>query len=431
MKPRKIEQIPQSDMFRLRLDQMLNQRHALYKLASQIHWDAAETEFGNLYSEEGRPGIPIRLMIGLHYLKHTYNLSDEEVVAQWAENPYWQYFCGETYFQHQLPIDPSQMTRFRKRIGDAGCEFMLSMTIHAGIVTKTVTASSLAVVNVDTTVQEKAIAFPTDARLYHKARGTLVRAAKRMNIPLRQSYERVSKLALAKNGRYAHARQMKRAKKEQRRLRTYLGRVIRDIERKLPAEHSAKMNKLLEIARRILTQQRHDKGKVYSMHAPEVECIAKGKAHKPYEFGVKVGIVSTSKESFVVGMKSLVGNPYDGHTLKESLTQVKRLTGVIPKEAYVDRGYKGHGVEVDDTAVWIAGAKRGVTPTIKKKLKRRNAVEPVIGHMKNDGRLGRNFLKGAAGDAINALLCGAGHNLRKILRQLAQNLAQVVTCAAE
>jgi IS5 family transposase len=325
MKPRKIEQIPQSDMFRLRLDQMLNQRHALYKLASQIHWDAAETEFGNLYSEEGRPGIPIRLMIGLHYLKHTYNLSDEEVVAQWAENPYWQYFCGETYFQHQLPIDPSQMTRFRKRIGDAGCEFMLSMTIHAGIVTKTVTASSLAVVNVDTTVQEKAIAFPTDARLYHKARGTLVRAAKRMNIPLRQSYERVSKLALAKNGRYAHARQMKRAKKEQRRLRTYLGRVIRDIERKLPAEHSAKMNKLLEIARRILTQQRHDKGKVYSMHAPEVECIAKGKAHKPYEFGVKVGIVSTSKESFVVGMKSLVGNPYDGHTLKESLTQVKRL----------------------------------------------------------------------------------------------------------
>jgi IS5 family transposase len=425
MKPRKIEQIPQSDMFRLRLDQMLNQRHALYKLASQIHWDAAETEFGNLYSEEGRPGIPIRLMIGLHYLKHTYNLSDEEVVAQWAENPYWQYFCGETYFQHQLPIDPSQMTRFRKRIGDAGCEFMLSMTIHAGIVTKTVTASSLAVVNVDTTVQEKAIAFPTDARLYHKARGTLVRAAKRMNIPLRQSYERVSKLALAKNGRYAHARQMKRAKKEQRRLRTYLGRVIRDIERKLPAEHSAKMNKLLEIARRILTQQRHDKGKVYSMHAPEVECIAKGKAHKPYEFGVKVGIVSTSKESFVVGMKSLVGNPYDGHTLKESLTQVKRLTGVIPKEAYVDRGYKGHGVEVDDTAVWIAGAKRGVTPTIKKKLKRRNAVEPVIGHMKNDGRLGRNFLKGAAGDAINALLCGAGHNLRKILRQLALLFAQI------
>lgn len=422
MKPRKVEPIPQADMFRLRLDQMLNQRHALYKLSDQIDWNAAETQFGDLYSEEGRPGIPIRLMVGLHYLKHTYNLSDEEVVAQWAENPYWQYFCGETYFQHQLPIDPSQMTRFRKRIGETGCEFMLGLTIQTGIITKTVSAASLAIVNVDTTVQEKAISFPTDARLYHKARGALVRAAKRMGIPLRQSYERVSKLALAKSGRYAHARQMKRAKREQRRLRTYLGRVIRDIERKLPEEHTAKMNPLLDIAKRILTQQRHDRGKVYSMHAPEVECIAKGKVHKPYEFGVKVGIVSTSKESFVVGMKSLPGNPYDGHTLSASLAQVERLTGALPKEAYVDRGYKGHGV--DDTAVWIAGAKRGVTTAIKKKLKRRNAVEPVIGHMKNDGRLGRSFLKGEEGDAINALLCGAGHNLRKILRQLALLLAR-------
>lgn len=422
MKPRKVEPIPQADMFRLRLDQMLNQRHALYKLGDQIDWNAAETQFGDLYSEEGRPGIPIRLMVGLHYLKHTYNLSDEEVVAQWAENPYWQYFCGETYFQHQLPIDPSQMTRFRKRIGETGCEFMLGLTIQTGIITKTVSAASLTIVNVDTTVQEKAISFPTDARLYHKARGALVRAAKRMGIPLRQSYERVSKLALAKSGRYAHARQMKRAKREQRRLRTYLGRVIRDIERKLPEEHTAKMNPLLDIAKRILTQQRHDRGKVYSMHAPEVECIAKGKVHKPYEFGVKVGIVSTSKESFVVGMKSLPGNPYDGHTLSASLAQVERLTGALPKEAYVDRGYKGHGV--DDTAVWIAGAKRGVTTAIKKKLKRRNAVEPVIGHMKNDGRLGRSFLKGEEGDAINALLCGAGHNLRKILRQLALLLAR-------
>jgi IS5 family transposase len=423
MKPRKAEQIPQADLFRLRLDQMLNQRHALYKLSSQINWNAAETQFGNLYSEAGRPGIPIRIMVGLHYLKHTYDLSDEEVVAQWAENPYWQYFCGETYFQHQLPIDPSQMTRFRKRIGEAGCEFMLGLTIQTGIITKTVSASSLSVVNVDTTVQEKAIAFPTDARLYHKARGALVRAAQRIGIPLRQSYTRVSKLALAKSGRYAHARQMKRAKREQRRLRTYLGRVIRDIERKLPAEHSTKMNRLLEIAKRILTQQRHDRGKVYSMHAPEVECIAKGKAHKPYEFGVKVGIVSTSKESFVVGMQSFPGNPYDGHTLKDSLVQVARLTGMLPKEAYVDRGYKGHGV--DEAAVWIAGAKRGVTTAIKKKLKRRNAVEPVIGHMKNDGRLGRNFLKGEVGDAINALLCGAGHNLRKILRQLALLLVRI------
>ena len=423
MKPRKQSSHPQEDLFRLKLEQMLNQRHALYQLAGQINWELAEQRFGELYSEEGRPGIPIRLMTGLHYLKHTYNLSDEEVVAQWVENPYWQYFCGETYFRHRMPIDPSQMTRFCKRIGEAGCEFMLGLTIRTGIETRTVSAASLAVVNVDTTVQEKAIAFPTDARLYHKARGTLVRMAKHLGISLRQSYERVSKLALARNGRYAHARQMQRARREQKRLRTYLGRVIRDIERKLPEAQAARMSKLLEIARRIHNQQRRDKGKVYSMHAPEAECIAKGKAHKPYEFGVKVGVVSTSKDNFVVGIKSLPGNPYDGHTLRECLEQVERLTGALPKEAYVDRGYKGHGVA--DVSTWIAGAKRGVTAAIKKKLKRRNAVEPVIGHMKNDGRLGRNFLKGAEGDAINALLCGAGHNLRKILRRLALLYAHI------
>jgi IS5 family transposase len=226
------------------------------------------------------------------------------------------------------------------------------------------------------------------------------------------------------NGRYAHARQMRRAKREQKRLRTFLGRVIRDIERKVALQQTearqehAGLKRLLEIAKRIHAQQRQDSGKVYSVHAPEVECIAKGKAHKPYEFGVKVGVVSTSKESFVVGMQSLPGNPYDGHTLKASLQQVRTLTGIAPKEAYVDRGYRGHGL-AEPVKVWIAGAKRGVTVAIRKKLKRRNAVEPVIGHMKNDGRLGRNFLKGIAGDAMNALLCGAGHNLRKILRRLA------------
>lgn len=423
MKPKKQERSGCDDLFRMRLEQMLDQRHALYRLAGTIDWTAVEARFGGLYAEEGRPGIPIRLMVGLHYLKHAFNESDESVVARWVENPYWQHFCGEEYFRHEMPINPSQMTRFRDRIGEEGCEFMLGVTVQAGVETKTVSKASLAVVNVDTTVQDKAIAFPTDARLYHKARSALVRMAKKMGVGLRQSYERISKLALAKSGRYAHARQMRRARREQKRLRTYLGRVIRDIERKLENQQGAtehpKLNRLLEIAKRIHAQQRHDKGKVYSVHAPEVECIAKGKAHKPYEFGVKVGVVSTSKESFVVGMQSLPGNPYDGHTLEASLEQAQKLTGVAPKEAYVDRGYRGHGLDMETLKVWIAGAKRGVTVAIKKKLKRRNAVEPVIGHMKNDGRLGRNFLKGVAGDAMNALLCGAGHNLRKILRRLA------------
>jgi IS5 family transposase len=432
MKPKKQETSACDDLFRMRLEQILDQRHTLYRLAGKVDWNAVEARFGGLYAEEGRPGIPIRLMVGLHYLKHAFDESDETVVARWVENPYWQHFCGEEYFRHTLPIDPSQMTRFRHRIGETGCEFMLGLTVRAGLATRAVSLTSLTVVNVDTTVQDKAIAFPTDARLYHKARGALVRMAKNAGIELRQSYQRLSKVALAKHGRYAHARQMQRARREQKRLKTYLGRVIRDIERKMEAgreeskqEHT-RLTSLLEIARRIHAQQRHDKGKVYSVHAPEVECIAKGKAHKPYEFGVKVGVVSTSKESFVVGMQALPGNPYDGHTLKVSLAQTQRLTGMMPREAYVDRGYRGHGIALDGLKVWIAGAKRGVTVAIKKKLKRRNAVEPVIGHMKADGRLGRNFLKGAQGDAMNALLCGAGHNLRKILRRLALLYAQIL-----
>ena len=425
MKPKKQESSACEDLFRLRLEQMLDQRHALYRLAGKINWKAAEMRFSGLYAEEGRPGIPIRLMVGLHYLKHTFNESDESVVARWVENPYWQYFCGEEYFRHTLPIDPSQMTRFRDRVGDVGCEFMLGLTIQAGLKTRSISSASLSVVNVDTTVQDKAIAFPTDARLYHKARGALVRMAQGMGITLRQSYARLSKVALAKHGRYAHARQMQRAKREQKRLKTYLGRVIRDIERKLAAattqaeQDYPRLKRLLRLSLRIHAQQRHDKGKVYSVHAPEVECIAKGKAHKPYEFGVKVGVVSTSKESFVIGMQAFPGNPYDGHTLKASLEQAQRLTGRPPREVYVDRGYRGHGVIQEGLKVWIAGAKRGVTVAIRKKLKRRNAVEPVIGHMKTDGRLARNFLKGSRGDAMNGLLCGAGHNLRKILRRLA------------
>jgi IS5 family transposase len=429
MKPKKQGSNPCEDLFRMRLEQMLDQRHALYRLAGKIDWASAEAHFGGLYAEEGRPGIPIRLMVGLHYLKHTFNESDESVVARWVENPYWQYFCGEEYFWHAVPIDPSQMTRFRDRVGDAGCEFMLGLTIQAGLKTRSVSSASLSVVNVDTTVQDKAIAFPTDARLYHKARGALVRMAQGMGIKLRQSYARLSKVALAKHGRYAHARQMQRAKREQKRLKTYLGRVIRDIERKLgavPEQDCPRLKQLLELSLRIHVQQRHDKGKVYSVHAPEVECIAKGKAHKPYEFGVKVGVVSTSKESFVIGMQAFPGNPYDGHTLNTSLVQAQRLTGRLPKEVYVDRGYRGHGVIQEGLKVWIAGAKRGVTVAIRKKLKRRNAIEPVIGHMKTDGRLARNFLKGQGGDAMNALLCGAGHNLRKILRRMALLCAQIL-----
>jgi len=419
MRPSSKKDDNRMELFRERLENILDRNHELYRLAGLIDWDAFDREFGAFYAaQKGRPGIPIRLMVGLAYLGHAYGLSDEAVVAKWVENPYWQYFCGETYFQHRLPMDSSSMSRWRKRIGEEGCEKILTETLQAGLRSGAVKDSSLKRINVDTTVQPKAIRYPTDSRSYNRCRERLVRLAGKHNIPLRQSYSRLGTKALRKAASYAHARQFKRAKKEIRRLKTYLGRVYRDILRKImhdPDLH-AEFHEELELTERMLAQQKQDKNKLYSIHAPEVECIAKGKIHKKYEFGVKVSVATTSRDNFVVGMQALPGNPFDGHTLAGALEQVERVTGAVPERCYVDRGYRGHGVE--SSSVFISGQRRGVTPTIKKELRRRSAVEPVIGHMKEDGKLGRNWLKGSIGDKINALLCGAGHNIRIILRKL-------------
>ena len=412
------------ELFRERLENILNRQHELYRLAGLIDWAAFEQEFGKFYSTwKGRPGIPLRLLVGLSYLGHAFGLSDEAVVAKWVENPYWQYFCGETYFQHQLPIDPSSMTRWRQRIGEKGCELILAASLQVGLRSGAVKESSLKRINVDTTVQPKAVRYPTDSRSYNRCRERLVSLAAKHGIELRQSYARLGPRALRKAGSYAHARQFKRAKKEIRKLKTYLGRVYRDILRNIlddPDLH-AEFHEELELTERMLDQQQRDKNKLYSIHAPEVECIAKGKVHKKYEFGVKVSVATTSRDNFVVGMQALAGNPFDGHTLAGSLEQVNRVTGVVPERCYVDRGYRGHGLAVP--SVFISGQRRGVTPTIKKELRRRSAVEPVIGHMKEDGKLGRNWLKGNIGDKINALLCGAGHNIRIILRKLREFLS--------
>lgn len=431
---REITHIAEIDLFRQELVNLVDLRHALCVLAGKIDWEALESKFGSLYATGvGRPGHPIRLMVGLQLLKFIRDVSDEEVVAAWPENPYWQYFCGEQYFRHDLPIDPSLMTLFRNRIGAQGCEFILSLTVQTGLATKTIAAASLAVVNVDTTVQDKAVAFPTDARLLNKARIAVVKLATQCGIQLRQPYTFKGQEAFHLSARYAHARQFNRAAKQTKQLRTMLGRVIRDTQRKsermeLPAKARTRLDKLLAVANRIHSQPRvrteNDPPKIYSVHAPEVECIAKGKVHKKYEFGVKVGLVTTNKESFVLAAAALPGNPYDGHTLKACLDQAQRTSGVAVKEVFVDKGYKGHGCNTDTCKVFISGAKRGITPSIHKRLKRRNAIEPVIGHMKSDGRLARNFLKGTNGDAINALLCAAAHNLRKILNKLRLFLAQ-------
>ena len=296
MRPRNgTEAGSQGDLFRSQLEQILNREHPLYRLANEIDWSVFEEEFGSLYVDNvGRPGLPIRWVVGLHYLKYSFNESDESVVERFLENPYWQYFCGFEYFEHEIPLDPSSLVRWRRRVGPLGMEKLLKETIETAKRKGVMKARQLERVNVDTTVQEKAVAFPTDARLYHKMRRALVRMAKREGIELRQSFERLSKRALQMQGRYSHARQMRRAKRETKKLRVYLGRVLRDLQRKCP-DGSGAWGHLFSLANRILGQQRADHNKVYSIHAPEVECISKGKVHKRYEFGCKVGLVTTSR----------------------------------------------------------------------------------------------------------------------------------------
>ncbi len=419
MRPRKQERSASDDLFRTSLDNMLDHRHELFRLARLIEWDVFDEAFGRLYRDRGRPAKPTRLMVGLSYLKHAFDLSDGEVVARWVENPYWQWFCGFEYFQHAPPIEPSSLTRWRRRIGADGMETLLAETVRCGLVSGAVKAASLERVTVDTTVQPKAIAHPTDARLCLRALNLLVGEAKRHGVKLRQSHTRLAKKAALKAGRYAHARQMKRCHREMRRLKTYLGRVSRDVARKTAREPELERRfaGLLSLVERLLAQQRHDKNKLYSLHAPEVVCIAKGNARTRYEFGAKVALATTNREGFVLASKAFPGNPYDGHTLARTNAQIVRVTGVEPKRFYADRGYRGHDYDKPER-VFLSGRRRGLTPTMKRELKRRSAIEATIGHMKTDGRLSRNYLLGHAGDAINALLCAAGHNLRLILNHL-------------
>jgi IS5 family transposase len=390
-------------------------QHPLYQLAEAIDWTRFEQEFGPLYAEGvGRPGLPTRLLVGLHYLKYLFDESDEAVVEKFVENPYWQYFCGCEYFEHELPCHPTSLVRWRQRIGAKGMEKLLTETLSTAKRERALTESEIKRVHVDTTVQEKAIAFPTDARLYHKARRALVRAAQAAGINLRQTYARLGKQALARQGRYAQAKQMKRARRETKRLRQYLGRVLRDIRRKCP-QPGPMLKLLLERAQRIFAQRRSDTGKLYSMHAPEVECIAKGKAHKPYEFGCKVAVVTTAQTNWVVGIEAVHENPYDGRTLAPALEQVERTTAIRPAVAFVDRGFKGTAHHPADVAVYLSGRKR-LTRTLKTLLRRRSAIEPVIGHLKQDHKMERNHLLGKEGDCINAVLTGCGFNLRKLWR---------------
>jgi len=423
----------QKDLLRPALEAIIDHGHPLIRLAREIDWRFLDGRFASVCTPGvGQPPLPTRLVAGLFILKHMHDLSDEVLCARWLENPYYQFFCGEESFCHRLPFERSSLTHWRQRLGEEQLVALIQESLSVAHKLGALATRDLERVVVDTTVQPKAIAHPTDARLCHRAIEKLVDLARRNEVPLRQSYRRVAKRAAIMVGRYTHAHQFKRARRELKFLRIRLGRVIRDIRRKIAddAALGERFSALLALAYRVRFQDHRQRGpKVYALHAPEVECIGKGKARAPYEFGCKVSIATPATKpeggQFVLHAKALHGNPFDGHTLGPIVTELEQLTGVETRRIHVDKGYRGHNHK-EKFRVWITGQARRVTAPIRREMKRRAAVEPVIGHLKAEHRMNRNYLKGRDGDRINAVLAAAGYNFGLLLRWLTRLLSALI-----
>jgi len=419
MRPKKQDSTTQ-ELLEPLLVNFIDMDHPLVKLSDKINWGYFEKEFGKLYHHnDGRPGISIRLIVGLHYLKYTYSLSDEDVVHRWRENPYYQYFTGEKVFQKKLPVNPTSMTRFRKRLEEEDLSKFLEETINAGFRTGYLKKNDVKKVAADTTVQEKNITFPIDIKLYYEMIKYLVRFAKKHGIYLNETFEYSGKTLLKRYGGYSHAKHYRRANKVTRKMRTNMCKLYRSIERRLPDElrNSAEFQQLKSFYENLLTRSKKSKNKLYSLHSPEVECISKGKSYKRYEFGNKVGFVGTLKNNFILSCKSFHGNPYDGHTLEANLSEAEELLGSngLIETALVDLGYRKHNYTGNAKVHVVPRSLKKYKESFKRLLKKRSCVEATIGHTKRDNRMDRNYLKGKHGDKANAILAASGHNLRLIL----------------
>ena len=396
-------------------EEQLNHSHPLYILSNRVNWKLFEESFATLYSSDsGRPAKPIRLMVSLLILKHLRNLSDESVVEQWAENSYYQYFSGEKLFACGEPCEASELVHFRHRIGTLGIELIFKESIRING-----KDSNDDAVSVDTTVQEKNITFPTDDKLHKKIIAQCHQIAEEEQLPVRQSYTRLLK-KLSYNQRFRnHPKNKAKCRKADKKVKTIAGRLVRELDRNLPP--SSVYQTTLALFKKVLTQQKHDGKKIYSLHEPDVQCIAKGKEHKKYEFGNKVSIVHTQHTGVIVGAKSF-RNEYDGHTLIHALQQVEALIGKSPKTATVDRGYKGQ-TKIGETQILIPKPfnKNKISAyqqaKLKKHFKRRAAIEPIIVHLKSSFRLSRNFYKGIIGDEVNVMLSAAAFNFKRMMNK--------------
>lgn len=412
------------ELFRPMLVDFINHEHELVLLSEKIDWNYFEKEFSPLYSKVGNPSHPIRFMVGCLLLKHLYNLGDETLEKAWIMNPYMQHFCGRVFFEHEFPCDPSNFVHFRKRIGEKGIEkiFAYSVRMHDA---KTNTSNF---VLSDTTVQENNTSFPTDAKLCKKVIDYCNKIAGNEGIKQRQRYTKVSKQMVRNTYNGKHPKRAKAARKSQRQLKTIAMRLIRELQRNFNAEQQEFYKDLMTLYTKVVTQKRNDADKIYSIHKPFTRCIAKGKAHSPYEFGNKVGLITTANKGkkIILGIKAFLQTPYDGHTIEPLLEQMETGGQKLPKELVYDRGGRGKS-EIKGVKISIPSTPRKKDTAYQKQTKRkkfrtRAAIEPIIGHLKTDFRLAKNYFMGETGPQINALLAATAWNMKKMMELLKQKI---------
>jgi len=401
---------PQSGFFDI-TDQ-LDSNHPLLALAQAIDWAELESAFASFYSDQGRKAKPIRLMCGLLILKQLHNLSDERIVEQWQMNPYYQVFCGEISFQTKVPCHSTELVKFRQRIGEQGVKkiFAMSVALHGK-------AAEESTVLVDTTVQEKAITYPTDTKLSIKMINRLNKLAKRHNIKQRRTFmKEIKELRLASR-HFRHVKRRAKAKKALKRLRTIAGILLRELQRKLPEAILRQEAERFSLYERVLSQQPKDKNKVYSLHESDVYCVGKGKDHKPYEYGRKASVATTLDSQVIVGVASHNQHEHDSKTLKAALTSMTENRETPVSTVVVDRGYRGCKRTVEAEVILPSSPLKRDNEKERKRKRRlcqkRSVIEPIIGHLKQDYRLTRNWLKGSEGDAINLLMAASAWNFRK------------------